>query len=359
MDDWQEQLKNSITSLEQLSKYIAVEDELSQVLEAYEFSITPYYASLIDSNNKNCPIKKQAVPDIQEITHGFGNKDPLLENQSSPTSLIIHLYPDRVAFLVSGICAMYCRHCLRKYTVKMHSKCYSSDEIKSAIAYIKDNSCIRDVLLTGGDPLMLSDDTLEWILSELRAISHVEIIRIGTRMVCTLPQRITDNLCRMIKKYHPIWLNTQFNHVNELTFDAQCAINKLLDSGVPIGNQSVLLKGINDSPENMLNLLHRLVKFRIRPYYIYQAQTLHSTTHFITPIETGLQIMKSIRGYTSGICEPKYVLDTPFGKVPIDPTYSLGREGDYFLFRTYNDNIWREYNPIEYNFPHNMNNTAL
>lgn len=346
MNTWEEQLKNSITTLEQLSMYTDVEETLAQVLQEYEFSVTPYYAKLIDPKNKDCPIRKQAVPDLQELTHFFGEEDPLLESQSSPDSLIIHLYPDRVAFLVCGTCSMYCRHCLRKYTAKMHSKCYSESEIKNGIAYIKDNSCIRDVLLTGGDPLMLPDETLDWIFNELRSIPHVEIIRIGTRTVCTLPQRITANLCNVIKKYHPVWLNTQFNHANELTPETEQAIYKLLDCGVPVGNQSVLLKGVNDSPETMRKLLHKLVKLRIRPYYIYQAQTLRSTTHFITSIEKGLQIMKSIRGYTSGICEPKYVLDTPFGKVPINPTYSLGREGDHFLLRTYDDNIWREYNPL-------------
>jgi len=354
MESWMEQLNNSITTFEHLSKYIDVEPEISQVIQAYEFSITPYYASLINTNDKNCPIKKQSVPSMLELISDHGEKDPLLENQSSPTPLIIHLYPDRVAFLVSGKCAMYCRHCLRKYTAKTHSYCYSPKEIKNAITYIKEHSCIRDVLLTGGDPLMLTDDLLEWILSELRMIPHVEIIRIGTRMVCTLPQRITESLCSIIKKYHPVWLNTQFNHSSELTTEVQLAVNRLLDNGIPVSNQSVLLKGINDTPDNMKKLVQRLVYFRIRPYYIYQAQNLHSTAHFIIPIETGIQIIKSLRGYTSGICEPKYVLDTPFGKVPINPTYTLGREGEHFVFRTYNDNIWREYNPLTYGGNNNV-----
>lgn len=348
MEEWEEQLNNNINSIKQLSEFINVDMNISKVIEKFEFSITPYYASLINPNDENCPIRKQSVPSILELSENNGEQDPLLECHSSPTQLILHLYPDRVAFLVSGQCAMYCRHCLRKYTTKVHSQCYSSEELKNAITYIKENSCIRDVLLTGGDPLMLNDDLLEWIISNLREIPHIEIIRIGTRMVCTLPQRITDSLCKMIKKYHPIWLNTQFNHFNELTPEVHLAVNKLLDNGIPVNNQSVLLKGVNDTPDIMKKLVQRLVYFRIRPYYIYQAQNLHSTTHFITPIEKGIQIIKCLRGFTSGICEPKYVLDTPYGKIPINPIYALGREDNFFSLRTYDDRIWREYNPLKY-----------
>lgn len=346
MEFWEEQILNSINTIEHLREYVSVEQDLSQVVQTYAFTVTPYYASLMDPINEICPIRKQAVPSKSELKHEYGEKDPLLETQSSPRPLIIHIYPGRVAFLVNGSCAMYCRHCLRKYTVKAHSSHYTIEEIKNAISYIKEHPEIRDVLLTGGDPLMLPDEKLDWVLNELRNIPHVEIIRIGTRMLCTLPQRVTDSLCGIIKKYHPVWLNTQFNHEKELTPEVETAVKKLLDSGVPIGNQSVLLKGVNDTPNIMKKLVQRLVYLRIRPYYIYQAQNLRGTTHFITPIETGIQIMKYLRGYTSGICEPKYVLDTPYGKVPINPVYALGREGDNYLLRTYDDHIWREYNPI-------------
>ncbi len=350
MEEWKEQLQNGIHTLEQLSQIINLlpeeKEDIQKVISENAFFISPYYANLMDKNNKDCPIRLQAIPSIKEITGTYGEKDPLMETNCSPIPLVIHVYPDRVAFLVSNSCAMYCRHCLRKYTVKTHCQNYSDEEINRAIKYIADTPAVRDVLLTGGDPLMLSDDKLEWIISSLRKIPHVEIIRIGTRMICTLPSRITDDLCQMLKRYHPIWINTQFNHPKELTSEVSIAVNKLLEVGIPLGNQSVLLKGINNSIETMKQLVQKLVYLRIRPYYIYQAQTLYGTTHFITPIEQGIDIINNLRGYTSGICEPKYVLDTPYGKVPLNPTYSLGRAGQYYVMRTYDDKIWKEYNPL-------------
>lgn len=348
---WQEQLRNSITTIEQLEKYINISEsekkEIKLAIDNSAFGITPYYASLMDKDDRNCPIRKQAVPSIEETKIRFGTEDPIMEKNCSPCNLVIHVYPDRVAFLVSGSCAMYCRHCLRKHTIKKHSTNYGKEELKKAIEYIANSENIRDVLLTGGDPLLLSDAELEWIISQLRSIKHVEIIRIGTRTLCTLPQRFTDDLCNMLSKYHPIWLNTQFNHPKELTDEVEQAVDKILRAGIPVGNQTVLLKGINDDVETMKKLLQKLVCFRIRPYYIYQAQTLSGTEHFITPIEDGINIIRNIRGYTSGICEPKYVLDTPYGKVPLNPTYLLGREGDYVSMRTWDDEIWKEYNPVE------------
>lgn len=349
MSVWHEQIKNAVETMEQLQSYINMSEqermEIKSAMEKSEFRITPYYASLMDKNDPHCPIRMQAVPSIKETIKSYGSSDPLMEINESPVPLVIHVYPDRVAFLVSGQCAMYCRHCLRKHTVKQHSGNYSDDEFIKAIDYIKRTEKIRDVLLTGGDPLMLPDGRLEWLIKQLREIDHVEIIRIGTRMVCTLPQRITQELCAMLKKYHPIWLNTQFNHPKELTKDVEAAVEKILDAGIPLGNQSVLLKGINDSLPVMKELVHKLVKMRIRPYYLYQAQTLAGTEHFITPIEDGLNIMQGLRGYTSGLCIPTYVLDTPYGKIPINPTYAVGREDDYYVLRTYNDMIWKEYNP--------------
>ena len=348
--EWYNQIKNSVKDVETLSLYLNLSENekqnIDKLISESEFRITPYYASLMSRDDFSCPIRMQAVPDIKESILAYGKQDPLTEINTSPVPLVIHVYPDRVAFLVSNQCAMYCRHCLRKHTVKKHSTIYSDKEILQAIEYIKDNKNIRDVLLTGGDPLMLSDERLEWVIQMLKNIPHVEIIRIGTRMVCTLPQRITDDLCNMLKKYHPIWLNTQFNHPKELTDEVTCAVEKLLNAGIPIGNQSVLLKGINDSVTVMKDLVQKLVKFRIRPYYLYQAQTLKGTEHFITSIESGINIMKNLRGYTSGLCIPSYVLDTPYGKIPINPVYALGREGDYFALRTYNNKIWKEYNPV-------------
>lgn len=354
MEEWKVQLMNSVKSIQDLEKYLNLSEsekvEITKVMAEFGFSITPYFAALMDSENEKCPIRMQAVPDIKELQNDFGEKDPLMEANCSPCPLIIHVYPDRVAFLVSNACAMYCRHCLRKYTTKMHSKSYSDDEIVNAIEYIRTTEQIRDVLLTGGDPLMLSDEKLEWIISELRAIPHVEVIRIGTRMICTLPQRITDKLCNILQKYHPIWINTQFNHPKELTPLVKVAVDRLLLAGIPIGNQTVLLQGINDSLNVMKQLVQKLVYFRIRPYYIYQAQTLYGTEHFITPIEKGIEIMRNLRGYTSGICIPQYVLDTPYGKVPISPNYVIGRDGNYFILTSYDGKVWREFNPIEVSF---------
>lgn len=346
---WQAQLANAIETPEQLEAYIHLskreKQEINCTMSENVFRITPYYASLMDKDDPQCPIRRQAVPSIKEITNSYGSADPLMEINESPVPLVIHVYPDRVAFLVSGQCAMYCRHCLRKHTVKKHSEFYSDDEIFAAVDYIRRTDKIRDVLLTGGDPLMLSDERLEWIISQLRAIDHVEIIRIGTRMLCTLPQRITPELCAMLKAYHPIWVNTQFNHPKELTEEVAAAADRLLSAGIPLGNQSVLLKGINDSLPVMKELVQGLVKMRIRPYYLYQAQSLAGTEHFITPIETGLDIIQGLRGYTSGLCVPTFVLDTPYGKVPINPTYSIGREGDNYILRTYDNVLWKEYNP--------------
>jgi len=348
-DNWEDQIKESVTSVEQLSEFLMLSEQDIQAVEKvpFQFRVTPYYISLMKKNDSNCPIRRQALPSINELDNTFGTLDPLYESSHSPIPLIIKIYPDRVAFLVSNRCSIFCRHCLRKHTVITQCDEYSPEQIRQAIQYIKEDVQIRDVLLTGGDPLMLKDEILEWILSELRKISHVEIIRIGTRMVCTLPQRITESLCSMLEKYHPIWLNTQFNHPDELTEQARKAINLLLKAGIPVSNQSVLLKGINDTIETMKRLVKKLVYFRVRPYYIYQAQTLKGTEHFITPIETGINIIKSIRGYTSGLCEPRYVLDTPHGKIPINPNYSIGRENEYFLLRTYDDHIWKEYNPLQ------------
>lgn len=347
--EWQTQLANMVETTEQLETYIHIsaleKQEINRTMSENAFRITPYYASLMDRDDPQCPIRMQAVPSIKEIASSYGETDPLMEINESPVPLVIHVYPDRVAFLVSGQCAMYCRHCLRKHTVKKHSSSYSDDEINAAIDYIRRTDKIRDVLLTGGDPLMLSDERLERIISQLRAINHVEIIRIGTRMLCTLPQRITPELCAMLKTYHPIWINTQFNHPKELTEEAAVAADRLLSAGIPLGNQSVLLKGINDSLPVMKELVQGLVKMRIRPYYLYQAQSLAGTEHFITPIETGLDIIQGLRGYTSGLCIPTFVLDTPYGKVPINPTYSIGRKGEHYIFRTYDNVLWKEYNP--------------
>jgi lysine 2,3-aminomutase len=276
-----------------------------------------------------------------------GAEDPLEEVAHSPVKNLIHNYPDRVAFCVTSECAIYCRFCLRKRMVGASEHMMRKSELRDALNYIRTHPEIRDVLLTGGDPLIFGDDQIDWLLGELRTIKHVEIIRIGTRMPVKLPFRITDALCNILKRHGPIWLNTHFNHPEELTPDVSDAVDRLFSAGVPVGNQSVLLRGINDSVATMRQLCNRLVQYRIRPYYLYQAQLIAGTAHLRTTIEEGMEIMESLQGSTTGFSIPSYVLDTPFGKVPLNRSYVIGRHGDLVLVRTTRGEIWAEPNPFE------------
>ncbi|MDP6107411.1 MAG: KamA family radical SAM protein, partial [Candidatus Brocadiia bacterium] len=331
-DDWQWQLANRITSVEGLERYIELTGEERRGIEAasqrFTWAITPYYAGLMDRTDRGCPIRLQAVPQEDELHDELGVPDPLDEGKHSPVELIIRVYPDRLAFCVGNRCAVYCRHCLRKETmVGKPDLAFSDEKITEGIDYIRAHPKIRDVLLTGGDPLLATDEWVEDILARLRAIPHVECIRIGSRTPCMLPQRITPELCSMLEKHHPIYLNTQFNHPREITPEAEAACGRLAGAGIPLGNQSVLMRGVNDSVEVMKALCRELMRIRVRPYYIYQCQILSGTRHFRTPIESGLEIMRNLQGYTSGLAVPKYVLDTPYGKIPIAPNYVIGREG--------------------------------
>ncbi|MAG13994.1 MAG: lysine 2,3-aminomutase [Spirochaetales bacterium] len=305
-----------------------------------------YYASLMNKSDSNCPIRRQAVPDKVELD-AAGTMDPLLEEEHNPAPNIIKVYPDRVAWTVANTCPVLCRHCLRKRMVGREKFDFSREAREAAFKFLEKTVEIRDVLITGGDPLTYQDDFVEEILARLRAIPHVEIIRIGTRTPCTMPQRITHELCNMLKKYHPLYVNTQFNHPKELTAEAGKACSLLADAGIPLGNQSVLLKGINDDPEVMKKLVRGLLSMRVRPYYIYQAQTLVGTSHFITPIEKGLEIMESLRGFTSGLAVPVYLLDTPYGKIPMHPQTIVERQDDAVYLRAWNGKVWREPNSKE------------
>jgi lysine 2,3-aminomutase len=255
------------------------------------------------------------------------------------------VYPDRIAFCVNNECALYCRFCLRKRMVGDAEWTMKKRELAEALDWIRATPEIRDVLLTGGDPLTYSDARLEWLLAELRQIPHVDIIRLGTRLPVTLPYRVTDALCEMLARYHPIWVNTHFNHPAELTEAAAEACDRLLSAGVPVGNQSVLLKGINDDVATMKELVETLVRMRVRPYYCYQAQLLEGTAHFRVPIERGIEIFRALRGRTSGFAIPRYVLDTPYGKVPLEYPYLKGREGDDVIVESFDGRLWREPNP--------------
>ena len=346
-DAWRAQVSNTIRKTGDLKSYIELtEDEEKGIHEAeaeFRWHVTPYYASLMDKTDPDCPIRRQAIPDRIELDE-MGTMDPLLEEEHNPAPNIIKVYPDRVAWTVANTCPVLCRHCLRKRMVGREKFDFSREAREEAFEYLSKSTEIRDVLITGGDPLMYDDEFIEEILSRLRRIPHIEIVRIGTRTPCTMPQRITPELCEMLKRYHPLYINTQFNHPRELTDQARHACALLADAGIPLGNQSVLLRGVNDDPELMKKLVQGLLAMRVRPYYIYQAQTLTGTSHFITPIEKGLEIMSSLRGYTSGLAVPVYLLDTPHGKIPMYPETIEKRDDDAVYLRAWNGKVWREPN---------------
>jgi len=335
MEPWEEMLSKSITTPKELSSLFGTEvKEIRRVVSRYPMIINPYYMGLI--KNKGDGIYKQAVPDIREITQENGLEDPLNEDALSPVPGVTHKYPDRVLFLVSSQCAMYCRFCNRKRKVGRASM-VTQETIKEGISYIRGNKKIRDVLLSGGDPLLLPDRELFVLLRELRSISHVEIIRIGTRVPCTLPQRVTQQLADMLKGFHPLYINTHFNHPAEITREASVACARLVDAGIPLGCQTVLLKDINDDPAVMRILMQKLLAIRVRPYYLFQADRAKGTSHFWTPLEKGVEIMAAMQGYTSGLCVPRFMIDLPGGggKIPITPEYVMGKENGSLLIKNY------------------------
>jgi len=349
--DWRWQMQNRIHTAEALHRWIDPTPEeleaIEQTKDVFRWNITPYYAQLMDPDDPSCPVRRQVVPHLDELKPDIvGVVDPLGEMAHSPVKNLIHNYADRVAFCVTAECAIYCRYCLRKRMVGDADFFLRKGELQEAIDYIAAHDEIRDVLLTGGDPLTFNGRHLEWLLSRLRAIDHVELIRFGSRMPVKLPYRITDNLCALLERYHPIWVNTHFNHPKELTDDAAVAIAKLKAAGVPVGNQTVLLRGINDDAATMKALNEGLVRMRVRPYYLYQAQVIGGTAHLRTSIETGMGIMRAMRGRTSGFAIPTYVLDTPFGKVPLNRSYVTGRCGDHVIMESYDGHLWAEPNPI-------------
>lgn len=349
--DWKWQFKNRITTVEQLEKVIHLSEkekkDISLCLKNFRMAITPYYASLMDPDNPNCPIRMQAVPTINEMNIlPYELKDPLSEDKSSPVKNIVHRYPDRVLFLVTRMCSMYCRHCTRRRTVGEEDFAISDEEIDAAVDYIAKNEAVRDVLISGGDPLTLGDDKLERIIAKLRGIDHVEIIRIGTRVPVVMPMRITSELLDMLKKYQPIWINTHFNHPKEITPDSIKACTDIVDAGIPLGNQSVLLRGINDNVETMKELVLKLVKMRVRPYYLYQCDLSQGLGHFRTEVEKGIEIIRGLTGYISGFAVPKFVIDSPLGggKIPINPEYVVSSDDEKIVMRNYKGDI--------YTYPH-------
>jgi lysine 2,3-aminomutase len=347
--DWGWQMRHRIRTAADLRAFLEPTADESAAIEAlatrFRFVITPYYASLMDPEDPDCPIRRQVVPRLAELQDPAGLADPLGEVSHSPVKNVIRVYPDRIAFCVNNECALYCRYCLRKRMVGDEDWTMQKRELEVALDWIARTPEIRDVLLTGGDPLVYSDAKLEWLLGRLRAIPHVELIRLGTRLPVTLPFRVTDALCGMLERFHPIWVNTHFNHPRELTAEAAEACDRLLRAGIPVGNQSVLLRGINDTLPIMQSLCETLVRMRVRPYYVYQAQLLEGTAHFRVPIEQGQAIFRGMRGRTSGFAIPEYVLDTPHGKVPLELPFVKGREGDDYVVEAWDGAIWREPNP--------------
>ena len=354
-NDWHWQVKNRIESLEDLKKYITLsaeeEEGVKKTLETLRMAITPYYFSLMDINDPNCPVRKQAIPSIKEIHKAEADLlDPLHEDEDSPVPGLTHRYPDRVLLLITDMCSMYCRHCTRRRFAGASDDAMPMDRIDKAIEYIAKTPQVRDVLLSGGDALLVSDETLEYIISKLRAIPHVEIVRIGSRTPVVLPQRITPELVEMLKKYHPIWLNTHFNHPKEVTPESKKACELMANAGIPLGNQSVLLRGINDCVHVMKRLVHDLVKMRVRPYYIYQCDLSMGLEHFRTPVSKGIEIIEGLRGHTSGYAVPTFVVDAPGGggKTPVMPQYVISQAPHKVVLRNFEGVITTYTEPEEY-----------
>ena len=351
-NDWKWHFQNRITTVDDLAKFLplSVEEQIQIRLVAMQFplSITPYYISLIDTDDPNDPIRKQSVPSALEVTMGsIGMEDPLEERRDSVVPGLVHRYPDRVLMVLTDICPMLCRHCTRKREWRHGAWVRSQEQVEAMLVYIRKHKNVRDVVISGGDPLTLTTKRLEEVISALRKIDHVEIIRIGTRFPVVLPFRVDNDLCDMLSEYGPIWVNTHFNHPRELTADAAKACDRLLRAGVPVNNQTVLLRGVNDNVETMTKLCQGLLRIKVRPYYLFQCDEVQGTEHLHTPVEIGIKIIEGLRGHTSGLAIPHFVIDLPFGggKVPLQPNYVLAQDGGELLIRNYKHNLFRFRNP--------------
>jgi lysine 2,3-aminomutase len=347
-NDWHWQVANRIRTPERLRSMLTLSAEEEQALTQdgikLPFAVTPYYMSLIPADEPQHPLRRAVVPTVGELHKGQGEADdPLGEESQSPVHGLVHRYPDRVLLLVHDFCSTYCRYCTRSRVVGHGSVNASQSRLEQAIQYISNTPTIRDVLLSGGDPLLLSDNKLEWLLARLRLIPHVEVIRIGTKIPAVLPQRVTPKLVRMLRRYHPLWMSLHFMHPDECTPETTRACAMLADAGIPLGSQTVLLKGINDEVATMKNLMHGLMKMRVRPYYLYQCDPITGSSHFRTSVAKGLEIVQGLRGHTSGYAVPTYVIDAPGGggKIPMMPESVIGRAGDDLLLRNYEQRCFR------------------
>ncbi|PKP19189.1 MAG: lysine 2,3-aminomutase [Bacteroidetes bacterium HGW-Bacteroidetes-21] len=347
-NDWHWQIRNSFRKIKQLEKFFGVNIPSSLTnnnKDLLPLRITPYYASLIDFSNPDDPLYNCVVPKPEEFQVNAGeSSDPLHENSDCPVRNLVHRYPDRVLFLITGFCSTYCRYCTRSHMVAKEEKShFRLHDFEDAFRYIEAHTEVRDVLLSGGDPFTLGEEKLEYILQRLRNISHVEIIRIGTKVPAVLPQRITNSFVAMLSKYHPLFVSIHFSHPNELTPEVKTACERLANAGIPLGSQTVLLKGINDNVETMKHLVHGLLKIRVRPYYLYQCDPILGSGHFRTPVSKGLEIIKGLRGFTTGYAIPTYVIDAPGGggKIPVLPDYNVGHDEGDLLLKSYNGNTYR------------------
>jgi lysine 2,3-aminomutase len=350
-NDWQWQIVHRIRTHERLSQMLNLSGEEFMINSESQLplSITPYYLSLISPDNPDQPLRKSVVPTVNEwVRMACEADDPLGEDHQSPVPGLVHRYPDRVLFMLLDFCSTYCRYCTRSRVVGHGGINASRSRWERAIEYIEKTPTIRDVLLSGGDPLTLSDDRLEWVLSRLRRIPHVEIIRLGTKVPAVLPQRITPKLVKMLKRYHPLWMSLHFTHPDECTPETHKACTMLADAGIPLGSQTVLLKGINDNVETMGELMHRLMKMRVRPYYLYQCDPITGSGHFRTPIQKGLEIIQGLRGFTSGYAVPTYVVDAPGGggKIPLMPDYVKEHTRDELILTNYENKIYSYPDPV-------------
>lgn len=354
-NSWKWQVKNRIKSIDQLKKYFDVDEEEEQMIKSvlgqFRMAITPYYLTLINPLNKKDPVRLQAVPAIDELYVGSHDMDdPLHEDGDSVVPGLTHRYPDRVLLLITDMCSMYCRHCTRRRFAGQKDAGSNIDQLEQAFEYIRRHKEINDVLLSGGDALLVSDERLEYIIQELRKIDHVGVIRIGSRTPVVMPQRITDDLVKMLQRYHPIWLNTHFNHSKELTPESKLALEKLANAGIPLGNQSVLLRGVNDCVNVMKKLVKRLIQLRVRPYYIYQCDLTKGIEHFRTPVSKGIEIIEGLRGHISGIAVPTFVVDAPGGggKIPVMPNYVISQAPGKTILRNYEGLITTYHGPTNY-----------
>jgi lysine 2,3-aminomutase len=351
-NDWRWQLVQRIRTLAELERFLVLSDDERAAFDhgggMIPFGVTPYYMSLVSPDEPGQPLRRTVIPTLLEFARTLGEADdPLGEDAHSPVPGLVHRYPDRVLLLLSDFCSTYCRYCTRSRVVGHGAMPPSETRLEMALEYIRRTPAIRDVLLSGGDPLTLSDEHLDLVLSRLRAIPHVEFIRLGTKVPAVLPQRVTPQLCRVLRRYHPLWMSLHFTHPDECTPETFTACTRLADAGIPLGSQTVLLSGVNDDVPTMKELVHRLLTMRVRPYYLYQCDPISGSSHFRTPVSKGLEIIAGLRGHTSGYAVPSFVIDAPGGggKIPLQPEYVAGREDGFLLLRNYEGKVFRYPDP--------------